>query len=506
MKEIVSNKMLFYNEKTGQREPVDLLRGESAYEAAVRLGQTTLSEEEWLEEYNANRDAAISAINARQAEATQAVASAGATQVNSIAAKGAETLATIPEDYAKLSSDVTTLTQEIDEIATGHVNLLQRVERHDGYLYPFGGTTPEANAACNCFERIRIYAGVTYYFKSLWRNFTSVYYDDGEFTQLPGTDTGIVYGEFVPTKNGYIYVTIESTSTKYLFTTSEELNDSEKNDTYYTPNKLRVKPVYHVEKDGSGDFTKLIDAVNEACKHMDATVYVGAGVWDIVEEYGEAFFEAAAGAGAPGSIYRGLYLKNRVHLIFSSKALVTCHYTGSNATVNAWFAVFNAGPHGFTLENATIEASNIRYVIHDERDSDTERYVNRYINCRMTFDNTNNPRTGKVSTCIGGGLGCDGYIDIEGCVFNSIDSNAAGHITAVTFHNSASANAKNHISIRNCYFMGLGFLRINAYGDSTEITNCEVTGCSMGRDILVGHETGGTNMNVHVTEWNNTIR
>lgn len=401
---------------------------------------------------------------------------------------------------------VTALTEAIDEIATGHVNLLQRVERRDGYLYPFRGKTPEANAACNCFERIRIYAGVTYYFKSLWRNFTSVYYDDGEFTQLPGTDTGIVYGEFVPTKNGYIYVTVESTSTKYLFTTSKELYESGKNDTYYTPNKLRVKPVYHVEKDGSGDFTKLIDAVNEACKHMDATVYVGAGVWDIVEEYGEAFFAAAAGAGAPGSIYRGLYLKNRVHLIFSSKALVTCHYRGDNPVVNGWFAVFNAGKYGFTLENANIEASNIRYVIHDERDSDTERYVNRYINCRMTFDNSDNPRTEKVSTCIGGGLGCDGYIDIEGCVFNSIDRTAAAHITAVTYHNSASANAKSHISIRNCYLGVLNYFRINAYGASTDITQCEITGCSMARAILVGHETGGTNMNVHVTEWNNTIR
>lgn len=90
MKEISSNKILLYNQETGEREPVTALRGESAYEAAVRLGLTTLSEENWIKEYDTKRDAAIAAIEA----------------------KGIETLDNIPDDYTQLHEDVNALTED----------------------------------------------------------------------------------------------------------------------------------------------------------------------------------------------------------------------------------------------------------------------------------------------------------------------------------------------------------------------------------------------------------
>ena len=151
-------------------------------------------------------------------------------------------------------------------------------------------------------------------------------------------------------------------------------------------------------------------------------------------------------------------------------------------------------------------ASNIRYIIHDERDSDTDSYINRYINCHFKFDNSDNDTPGRTAQCIGGGLGIDGYIDINGGVFESIDTTKTGHICVVSYHNSAGANAKNHISIKNTYLKALGYFRINSYGESTEITECEITNCSMGRSVLIGHETGGSNMNINVTQWNNEIR
>lgn len=150
--------------------------------------------------------------------------------------------------------------------------------------------------------------------------------------------------------------------------------------------------------------------------------------------------------------------------------------------------------------------ADIRYIIHDERDSDTDSYINRYINCHFKFDNSDNDTPGRTAQCIGGGLGIDGYIDINGGVFESIDTTKTGHICVVSYHNSAGANAKNHISIKNTYLKALGYFRINSYGESTEITECEITNCSMGRSVLIGHETGGSNMNINVTQWNNEIR
>lgn len=59
---------------------------------------TTLSEEDWLKEYTVKRDAAITEI----------------------VAKGEATLASIPGDYAKLSSDVTALSQDIANIRNNY--------------------------------------------------------------------------------------------------------------------------------------------------------------------------------------------------------------------------------------------------------------------------------------------------------------------------------------------------------------------------------------------------
>ena len=113
MREVFSRKILLYNEATGQHENADIFRGESAYEAAVRLGYTTLTEEQWVKEYDTKRDQAIAAINTKQttalneieAKRESAIADADAA-IDDIEQKGVETLASIPEDYTALTNEV----------------------------------------------------------------------------------------------------------------------------------------------------------------------------------------------------------------------------------------------------------------------------------------------------------------------------------------------------------------------------------------------------------------
>ena len=50
LREFISKKILVYNPETGKHEPIDAIRGESAYEIAVRTGQTTLPEDEWIKQ------------------------------------------------------------------------------------------------------------------------------------------------------------------------------------------------------------------------------------------------------------------------------------------------------------------------------------------------------------------------------------------------------------------------------------------------------------------------
>ena len=256
---------------------------------------------------------------------------------------------------------------------------------------------------------------------------------------------------------------------------------------------------YKVEKDGSGNFTKLSDAINVATQYMDSTVYVGAGTWDLIEELGSEYIESV------GINKRGLYLKNRVHLIFASNSKVTCNYAGTTASVRTWLSAFNAGEYGFTLENCRLEASNCRYAVHDERDSDADQYTNVYRNCSMYMDNSANTET-TAHQCIGGGLGVNGHIVIENCDFESVNTRAVPSVyTPVSYHNSAGAGL-NRVDISGVYMVN-GTVRLNWYGASTEKTPCYVHDCSFTHDVLSFAETSGaTNENIVVKKWNNEIR
>ena len=252
--------------------------------------------------------------------------------------------------------------------------------------------------------------------------------------------------------------------------------------------------IFHVEKDGSGDFTKLSDAINEAVRYMDSTVYVGRGTWNIIDELGVGTDYIVS------SDNRGLVLKNRVKVICASDSKITCNYTGSDSDTITWLSAFNAGPLGFTLENATIESSKCRYSVHDERDTDSDSYNNYYINCRMTHDNTN----GGYNQCIGGGLGLDGHVIIDGCIF---ENPARTNYQIVYYHNSAGSG-KSFVEVKGSYFKGTNTLGFQWYGSSpaTQKSTLFAHGNSLGSAIQHTGASGAMIENTEVVSFNNEIR
>ena len=253
-------------------------------------------------------------------------------------------------------------------------------------------------------------------------------------------------------------------------------------------------PIY-VKKDGSGDFTRLIDAIEEAEKTMNRTVYIGDGVWNIIEELGTDFIESV------GESKRGIYLKNGIHLIASSRALITCNYEGTNINTIEWLSAFNAGEYGFTLENCRIESSNCRYTIHDERDSDADQYKNVYKNCIIKHT-----KGGGHTACIGGGLGLDGHVIIDGCTFTS-DQGADAEV--VSYHNSGdgyweqipSKGAQSIVEIGGSWISGT--IAVLTFGQSSKDTNFLIHGNSLGHEPYYPQES---NPVIKVKSWNNEIR
>lgn len=177
----------------------------------------------------------------------------------------------------------------------------------------------------------------------------------------------------------------------------------------------------------SREYTTLKSVVEEATKYMDSIVYVDAETFDLVEEFGNTYLESYAQEFACG-----LFLKNRIHLIFAEGSKVVFNYTGSNSYIHRWFSPFNSGQYGFTLENCRIESTNCRYSVHDERASQSDAYHNIYKRCSMTHVSDGTDWTTNIA--IGGGLGIHGDVLIEDGYFNG------GGTIDISYHNSTAQN------------------------------------------------------------------
>ena len=267
-----------------------------------------------------------------------------------------------------------------------------------------------------------------------------------------------------------------------------------------------VPRVIVVDKNGNGDYTSLLEGILYATESMYSTVYVRAGDYDLVSEF-EGYYGSDFFANYSSSDVKGIILKNRVSVIFDTMAHVTFNYTGDNDNVKSLFSPFNSGIYGFILDNLHLEASNCRYVVHDERGSNTDGYKNVYRNCSMYLDNSGNTGWGSKQ-CIGGGLGTNGDILVENCIFESVGILDTGY-GIVSLHNSAAGDAKSNIVITGNYFKGKGTFRLSWYGNSTDITTALVSNNSFGSAIQSIAETSdGTspNVNTEIIEWNNVIR
>lgn len=381
---------------------------------------------------------------------------------------------------------------KVHEDLPDYENKIRLEEIVTGKLYRQDTHTITNNAVSSIIPPFKVYKGVTYYYKHVWDNFSCVDYGNGNIVRFGSSGSADTNGSFTPTDDGMMYISLfnDYVSDRSCCVTTNK--DMILLGLFYSTKKPKV---YYVEKDGSGDFTTIKEAVEEATKYMDSIVYIGAGTYDLIQEFGDDIEDI-------DSSNRGLYLKNRIHLIGASNSKITMNYTGENEDVMSWAAIFNTGKHGFIIENLTLEGSNIRYLVHDEKDADSDSYVCKYKNCHMVFDNRNN--TEAISDqCIGGGLGTNGYIEIDGCYFETKSSSGC----EVSYHNS-SGSGKSRIVVKNSYFAGTnGHFRANWYGASTAKTPVLVCGNSFGKEVESTAETPqSTNENIEIISFNNELR
>lgn len=262
--------------------------------------------------------------------------------------------------------------------------------------------------------------------------------------------------------------------------------------------------IFTVDQNGNGDFVTIKSAVEIGCSLANSTVYVNAGTYDLVAEFGESFLDGLTDADG----YYGMMLYNNIHLIFSPDADVFFDYDGANTWVIQNFSPFNTGNNkGFTIEGLVINAGNCRYIVHDDPRPGNKTAFSRniYKNCYFTMFPSPDYADWVNHQIIGGGFSDQTEIVIESCRFRDFFTDDVTGYPAVSYHNSTSGNTgyKSTLVIKDCIFAEKNQIVILGYGDSEEYSQAYISGNLMGNaatDIIYDDTVD----NITVIRWNNS--
>ena len=198
----------------------------------------------------------------------------------------------------------------------------------------------------------------------------------------------------------------------------------------------------------------------------------------------------------------GMDLGHNIRVIGEAGSIIKCH----SSVDSQYFSVFYAGEGDFELIGVNIDASRIRYCVHDDPPSAVAGTPARHVyrECNMYIDNTQNSLWPNHQ-CIGGGMGLHTQIIIENCVFDG--ANPDSQLGLVSYHNNVESGAEGLIFIKDCQFKkAQGTARFGWYGTSTQVTPCYVVNCLLGTAPVIRAETSGsTSENMSLTTWGNVI-
>lgn len=254
------------------------------------------------------------------------------------------------------------------------------------------------------------------------------------------------------------------------------------------------------------ELSTLKAGIEEATKYMNSILYVDAGTYDLIQEFGSSYFESLTSVNT----LAGLILKNNIHVIFDANSKVVSNYSGSNQYARSLYSPFNAGLYGYTLENLNLECSNCRYGIHEERNGATENYKAVIKNCNIYIDNSNNTDW-AIHHSIGGGFGANANVTIENCTFDNDDSS---NRWGVYYHIQNNSNVNNYRAIftfKDNYFKK-GTLSLDNVASTPDsiaedsiyiVTNNKIASKYSGTDDQGIYN--GLTRNYELLEWNNII-
>lgn len=198
---------------------------------------------------------------------------------------------------------------------------------------------------------------------------------------------------------------------------------------------LHETTTIHVAKDGSGNYTKIADAVNYANALPGSgtvDIIIHEGTYDILSELGGSAFitlvEATTGERQGLGIWR-----DNVNLIGVGRVILQLELPDTvSYNASSKISTLNLGQYNANLENLIIVGKNCRYAVHDECNLST-RYTKRKVKNVRCIHKGNVTGLWQYPIVWGGGAG-------GGCEYDFIDCQFITHNYSQAWSYHVSAN------------------------------------------------------------------
>ena len=395
---------------------------------------------------------------------------------------------------------------------------LKEINRQTGYYYTRKATTETDIAVAgdsSIYPKIAIRKGITYYYKNIWAYFSTVIYEDNTRFNLSDSSNTRVSGSFTAEKNGYILITTHNNASgiSAMFADGEIIWDTYTEGSYQTSNGLSIPykdiidaPIQnvdlHVNKNGTGDFTSLVDCVKSI---TDSSIKKQYNIYvyddhDIIDELGgQNYIESL-----PDSADRtSLYMPEYVNIIGIGLRII------SGKIESSWDCNYNAIKAMSTLEikkgnnkfkNLIITAQNMRYAVHDESNGSVPNNSVEWENCKFIHygnDDFKDDNTGQwLSVCgYGSGMSSGCIRKFEQCYF---ESNA---FFPFACHDNKNFKDGVYLYFNDCEFYNKcenikysESARLSTYGSGTVDNTASFNNCIL-KNILVKSEISSENLN-----------
>lgn len=396
--------------------------------------------------------AAAAAESAANAAQIAAIAAASEAQQTEIEEKGAETLASIPEDYTALIEDVDEAKSAITREMCLHtsVNKWNVDDAAAGYVAPNGARNTTSTAYVTLQNKIPVTEGdvVRFYGNTPFQpnriRFLCAYNRNGSAVSSAGISGGSETQYIVPEGITAIIPSLYVSENPQMVTINEAAHRYEPYydtpyyiaDSLFLPGTVRNEVFINSDDTENTIIQKLVGAYklgNCDVVFERAHYTLGDELAHVADNYNISFNEIPIGNN------------NRYYFNGATvEAALDLSTLGDNFYCNL-FGV-QQRPNSFEMHDGILIATDTRYIVHDEAAYKIGTYKHSYTNMIMEYRTVN--RTEAIRKCIGGGTGASGVVEITGCVFVT---DADG--SAVSYHGNAVdvAGAEFMLSMRDCW-------------------------------------------------------